>query len=108
MRAVAYSQAAEKLPTAEETVPQVFHIMNAFDIPVGVVRDVHGGEVHRDYTVWTSVADLEKLRWAFRTCEDQSRRSVEVRKSLDAARGQAKVIPMDSSQTIEDVSTTVK
>jgi choloylglycine hydrolase len=34
VRAVAFSQSAEKLATAEETVPQVFHIMNAFDIPV--------------------------------------------------------------------------
>ncbi len=34
VRAVAFSQAAVQLPTAAETVPQVAHIMNAFDIPL--------------------------------------------------------------------------
>ena len=105
VRAVAYSQSAQKLPTAKETVLQVFHIMNAFDIPVGAVRDVHDDEVHYDYTVWTTVSDLKNIRWAFRTYNDQSIRSVDVRTALGAAGGEVKIIPMDSRQSISDVST---
>lgn len=105
VRAVAFSQFAIQLPTAQETVPQVFHIMNAFDIPVGAVRDVHGKETHYDYTLWTSVIDLKNIRWVFRTYNDQSIRSVDVRKALADAGGQVKVIMMDSKQPIEDVST---
>jgi choloylglycine hydrolase len=108
IRAVAFSQSAKKLPTTEETVPQVFHLMNAFDIPVGAVRDVHGTETHNDYTVWTSVTDLKNLRWAFRTYRDQSIRVVDVRKALAAAGGKARMIEMDSEQPILDVSGSFK
>lgn len=108
VRAVAFSQSAMKLPTTEQTVPQVFHIMNAFDIPVGAVRDAHGGEVHNDFTVWTSVADLKNIRWLFRTYNDQNIRSVDVRTALEAAGEQVKVIEMDSQQPIEDISTRFK
>jgi choloylglycine hydrolase len=105
VRAVAFSQSARKLPTAEETVPQVFHLMNAFDIPIGAVRDVHGGETHYDYTVWTTASDLKNLRWAFKTYVDQSIRSIDVRRALAAAGGKIHVIEMDSKQPILDVST---
>ena len=108
VRAVAYSQLAKKLPTSQETVPQVFHIMNAFDIPVGAVRDVNGDEIHYDYTVWTSASDLKNIRWAFRTYNDQSIRSVDVRAALAGAGGKVKIIEMDSKQPIEDVSTEFK
>lgn len=108
VRALAFSQSAIKLPTAEETAPHVFHIMNAFDIPVGAIRDVDGDEVHYDYTVWTSASDLKNIRWAYRTYNDQSMRSVDVRAALSAAGGQVKIIEMDSEQLIEDVSTKFK
>ena len=79
--------------------------MNAFDIPVGAIRDVHGNEVHYDYTVWTSASDLKNIRWAYRTYNDQSMRSVDVRTALSAAGDQVKLIEMDSEQPMDDVST---
>lgn len=108
IRAVAYSQTAERLDSTEDTVNQVFHIMNMFDIPRGVVQDAHDDEVHMDYTVWTSVADLENRRWLFRTYNDQSIRSIDVRQALAAAGDQIRVIEMDSTQPIQDVSTRFK
>jgi choloylglycine hydrolase len=108
VRASAYSQSAERLSTAKETVPQVFHIMNNFDIPRGAVRDQHGDVVHHDYTVWTSVADLKNLQWSFRTYNDQTIRSIDLKNALSAANGKVRVIEMDSEQTIRDVSTEFK
>jgi len=105
VRAAAYSQSAQKLPSAEQTVHQAFHVMNMFDIPKGAVQDVHDDEVHIDYTVWTSVADLENRRWLFRTYNDQSIRVIDVRDALDAAGDEVRIISMDSEQQIEDVST---
>ncbi|MFC7339162.1 choloylglycine hydrolase family protein [Haloferula chungangensis] len=105
VRAVAFSQLARKLPTASETVNEVFHIMNAFDIPIGAIRDVEGKITSYDYTVWTSVSDLKNIRWDFRTHKDQSIRSIDVRKALAAAGNKAQVIKMDSDQTIIEVST---
>ncbi len=104
VRAVAYSQTVDRLPTAEDTVLQMFHVMNMFDIPKGAIRDVHGDSVETDYTVWTSVVDLENRRWLFRTYNDQSIRSIDVRRALEAAGDQVRTIEMDSQQAIKDVS----
>ena len=108
VRAVAFSQAAIQLPTARETVPQVFHIMNAFDIPYGSIQDKYETGIHYDYTVWTSVADLKNLQYAFKTYKDQSIRSIDVGKALAAAGNEIQVIEMDSEQPIEDISTKFK
>lgn len=105
VRAVAYSQAANQQKTAEETVKQVFHLMNAFDIPVGSVREQDGKQVTEDYTLWTTVSDLKNVRWLFRTYEDQSIRCIDVRKALQAAGGKKQVIEMTSKQPIDEVST---
>ena len=105
VRATAFSETAVKLPTTKETVLQVFHIMNMFDIPVGVVGDVTGKKVEHDYTLWTAVADLKHLTWAYKTFDDQSIRSIDVRKACNAAGNEIKTIVMHSEQPIEDVST---
>ena len=108
VRAVAFSQSAPQLATATETVPQVFHIMNAFDIPYGVIQDKHESGIHYDYTQWTTVADLKNIKFAYRTYKDQSIHSIDVRKALAAAGNGIKVIEMDSKQPLEDVSTNFK
>ena len=108
VRAVAFSQAAVQLPTAKETVPQVFHIMNAFDIPFGIIQEKKEDTIHYDYTVWTSVADLKNMIWAFKTYKDQSIHSIDVRKALAGAGSKVMVIEMDSEQPIDDISTKFK
>ncbi len=108
VRAVVFSQVAPQLATAAETVPQVFHIMNAFDIPYGAIQDKHKNGIHYDYTVWTSVADLKNLQYLFKTYKDQSIRTIDVHKALAAAGNKIKVIEMDSKQPIQDISTAFK
>lgn len=105
VRAVAFSQAALPSQTAPESVLQAFHILNAFDIPVGAVRESHAGVVDADYTLWTSVADLKNLKWYFKTYHDQSIRSVDLPAAIAAAKGKPRVIKMDSKQPVQDVST---
>jgi choloylglycine hydrolase len=108
VRAVAFTQAALPSQTAPEAVLAAFHILNAFDIPDGAVRDDSEGVVHADYTLWTSVADLKNLKWYFRTHNDQSIRSVDLAAAIAAANGKIKTIKMDSKQPIEDISKSVK
>ena len=108
VRAVAYSQGAIPAETNKDAVLKAFHILNAFDIPVGVVREEHEGELHTDYTVWSSVADLKDLTWSFKTYNDQSIRTIDLRQALDAAKGQVRHIAMDSKQPIENISTRFK
>ena len=90
VRAVAFSQSAFPSETAPQAVLQAFHILNNFDIPYGSVREVDNGRVHAEATTWSSAADLKNLRWYFRTYDDQSIRSVDLMKALDAAHGQVK------------------
>jgi choloylglycine hydrolase len=108
VRAVAFTQSALPSATATLTVLQVFHILNNFDIPYGAVRDRQGGRMHAEATTWTSVSDLKNLRWYFKTYEDQSIRSVDLRKAMAAANGKIRLISMDSEQPIDDVSAKFK
>jgi len=105
VRAVAFSQSAITLPTAKETMPQVFHIMNSFDIPLGAIQEKAGDKIHYDFTQWTSVADLKNVTYSVKTYQDQSIRKIDVRKALDAAKGEVKVIKLKSEQAIDDIST---
>ena len=108
VRAVAYSQSAVKLPTAKETVFQVFHILNAFDIPLGSIQDKSGDTIHYDYTQWTSASDLKNIVYAVKTYKDQSIRSIDVRKALAGAGSKLMVLRLDSTQSSEDISTKFK
>ncbi len=108
VRAVAFTQAALPSKTAAESVLQAFHILNAFDIPAGAVREEPEGQALTDYTTWTSVADLKNLKWYFKTYKDQSIRAVDLPTAIAAAKGKPKIIKMDSRQPIEDISTELK
>jgi choloylglycine hydrolase len=105
VRAVAFSQSAVPSDTAQQAVLQAFHILNNFDIPYGAVRQVDSGQMHAEATVWTSASDLKNLRWYFRTYDDQSIRSIDLMKAMDAAHGQIKFIKMSSRQPATEVST---
>ena len=108
VRAVAYSQTALPTDSGADAVLQVFHIMNCFDIPVGSVREMGDQQLHTDYTIWTSVADLKSNRWYFRTYNDQSIRMVDLHKALEAAGSKVRFISMNSVQPIVDTSTDFK
>jgi choloylglycine hydrolase len=105
VRAVAFSQSAMPSDTAQQAVQQAFHILNNFDIPYGAVRQVDNGQMHAEATVWTSASDLKNLRWYFRTYDDQSIRSIDLMKAMDAAHGQIKFIKMSGRQPVTEVST---
>jgi choloylglycine hydrolase len=108
VRAAVFSQSAIPSDNTRDEVLQAFHILNAFDIPLGAVRASEDGGMIAEYTTWTSAADLKDLTWSFRTYHDQSIRSVELRAALAAANGRMRTIPMDSHQPVQDVSTSFK
>src|SRR6185437_10654564 len=93
VRAVAYQQTAVPSATASDAVAQAFHILNNFDIPVGAVRDTVEGRTVDEYTLWTSVEDLQNLQFYFRTFDDQTLRSVDVRKALAESNGRIRQLP---------------
>ncbi len=65
--------------------------LKIYDNPLGVLTN--------------SVADLKNLDYAVKTYKDQSIRNIDVKKALDAAKGEIKVIKLKSEQAIDDIST---
>jgi choloylglycine hydrolase len=109
VRAAVYSQSAAPNETADDAVLSAFHILNQFDIPKGSVRSpAPGGEIAQEITEWTSVADLQNLRWYFRSFDDQSIRMVDLKEAVAAAKGEIATIEMETSkQPIANVSANV-
>jgi choloylglycine hydrolase len=107
IRAVAFSQSALPVATAQEGVLQAFHLLNQFDIPKGVARSVDNGKMIADYTLWTSVSDLKNLRYHFRTFDNSRIRMIDMKKlNLDAK--EIKTVSMAGQEVIEDLSDKAK
>lgn len=78
VRAAIFSTAAQPVENAEKAVFQAFHLLNQFDIPVGVARTVADGVIYSDYTQLTAVHDPNSLRYYFRSYEDETIRMVDL------------------------------
>ncbi len=78
VRAAIFSTASVPSDNSDETVNQVFHILNQFDIPVGVVRQKSHGKTSFDATLFTSAKDANKLRYYYRSYDDQTIKFVEL------------------------------
>ncbi len=107
VRATVFSATAIPSENAEKGILQVLHILNNFDIPVGVAREVHEGVIHSDYTMLTTARDSKNLRYYFKTYEDQTIKMVDLSKfDLDAKK--IVKISTNSKQPIIDVTGDLK
>ena len=99
VRMVFFTQNAVTTPTTKAAVANLFHILNNFDIPIGVARPPSGtAEVSPDFTTWTSVSNLKDLTFNWKTFGDQRVKTIDLRQALAAANGQLKLLPMGSQQ----------
>ncbi len=80
VRATVFSATAIPEDNATKGIRQVFHILNNFDIPVGVAREKHDGAIHTDYTMLTTARDSKNLRYYYKTYDDQTIRMVDLSK----------------------------
>lgn len=80
VRAAIFTLTAVPSPTAKEAVLQAFHILNQFDIPVGVARSVVNGVTYSDSTQITCVRDPQALQYYFKTYDDQTIKVVDLKK----------------------------
>ncbi len=106
-RAAIFSVTAIPSANAQNTVAQAFHILNQFDIPIGLVRSVENGVVHTDQTLATAVRDPQSLKFYFRTYEDQSIRVIDLKK-FDLNTKKIQSYPVSGRQTYEDISSKFK
>ena len=111
VRAVAYSQTARKTPDGDETVYEVFRIMDNFNLPLG---SAEGPDARpellkgmRSSTIWTSASDTKNLKYYYHTMHNRQVRMVDLKKvDFSPSREGIKRFPLDlhKSQNIEDVT----
>jgi len=86
VRMTFFSQSLPKIPSAEGAIAAAFHLLNNFDLPVGVAQPPAGtAESDPDYTTWTGVADATNLRYYWKTFGDQNIKHVDLKTALEAA-----------------------
>jgi choloylglycine hydrolase len=69
IRASYFKDSVVPAADATEAVLQLFHIMNQFDIPRGVVNGFNDGQQVMERTDWTSSADLANRRYYIHTAD---------------------------------------
>lgn len=105
VRAAIFSITATPSDTAKEGVFQAFHLLNQFDIPVGIARQKEGDVAHTDYTLITAVRDPQSLKFFFKTYENQSIRMVDLNQfDLNAKTYKRLDVWKDSTQGVTDIS----
>ena len=92
VRAAAIAHATQPVDGADAGMLAALHVVNAFDIPRGLVRGSGGG----DFTQWSTVIDLAGPRYALRTYGDPTPRLLALDElDLDAG-GEIRTLPLPS------------
>lgn len=107
VRAAIYSATAVPSENVGEAVFQAFHILNQFDIPKGVARDVDGGKTYYDMTLMTCIKDPQSLRYYFKTYEDQSIKVIDLTKFDQNAKA-IKQLKVGGGNGVADISGDLK
>lgn len=97
VRAAFYRATAPQLPTAFDTVTQCFHLLNTFDIPIGIEHPAGEAPDIPSATQWTSAIDLTNRRVYYKTAYDNTIRCIDLR-SIDFARTTYRSRPLDREQ----------
>ncbi len=107
VRAAIFCFTAIPPDNAAQGVLQSFHILNQFDIPRGVSRELDGSRVEIDATLVTCVRDPQSLKYYFKTYEDQTIRVVDL-SSFDLNANVVKKMASKGLETYIDVSSKLR
>lgn len=104
VRAAFFRATAPQLTTGFETVKQCFHILNNFDIPIGVEHRRGEGPKIPSATQWTSAIDLTHRIVYYKTMHNNTIRRISLAE-IDFAKAGYQVHPMDriKEQPVQDV-----
>lgn len=98
VRAAFYQTSADQQPNAQKTVFQAFHILNNFDIPVGIEFPI--GKVPVDIpsaTQWTSVTDLTHGVIYYHTMYNNTIRKIDIA-DIDFTEVKYQAKPLDATK----------
>jgi choloylglycine hydrolase len=108
VRAVAFSQTARPTPTGQETVYELFRILDNFNLPLGSAEGEGEAKTKdmRSSTIWTTVWDTKNEALYYHTQHNRRVRKVDMSKIDFASLREQVLIPLDKvkSQDIEDVT----
>jgi choloylglycine hydrolase len=107
IRAAIFSSTAIAAKNSDELVGQTFHILNQFDIPIGIARQKEGNKIATDYTLLTSVKDPNTLRYYFKSYEDQTIQWISL-KEFDLRSQTIKSMPIKGKNTTVNVSSSLR
>ena len=107
VRATAY--VATELPPATtfQGITDVFHILNNFDIPKGVSREIVDGKIYADYTQLTCARDPETLKYYYKTYNDQTIKEFDLSK-FDENSKHIFILSTDSEQPVVNINAKMK
>ena len=109
IRAGAMAYLAENPANATGALTLAMHIMNTVDIPLGTVRDFNDKETFGDHTQWVVGRDLTNGVLYFRTYNNMTLRSIDMKK-FDMSEGAPKLtIPVNGADgAVVDVTADLK
>ncbi len=107
VRAVAFTQTARPTADGDETIYELFRILDNFNIPLGASEGTGEAKTQgmRSSTLWTTAYDTKNKVFYYHTMHNRRVRKVDLNK-IDFAAGKLMQVPMDKekSQDIEDVT----
>ena len=108
VRAVAFSQTARPTPTGQETVYEMFRMLDNFNLPLGSAEGEGEAKTKgmRSSTIWTTVYDTKSKALYYHTQHNRRVRKVDMSKVDFALLREQVLIPLDKvkAQDIEDVT----
>jgi choloylglycine hydrolase len=108
VRAVAFSKSARVTKTGEETIYELFRILDNFNVPLGAAEGLGDATTQgmRSATLWTTGYDTKNLIMYYHTQHNRRVRKVELGKIDFANRTEPVRMPLDKEkkQDFEDVT----
>ena len=109
VRAVAFSKTARPTENGEETVYEVFRILDNFNVPLGAAEGSEhqqSTEGMRSATIWTSVTDTKNRVLYYHTQHNRRVRMIDLKKIDFESLREVVHLPLDREkrQDIEDIT----
>ena len=97
VRAAFYRASAPQQPTGEQTILQAFHLLNNFDVPIGIEHPEGKAPDMPSATQWTSAIDLTRRRVYYKTAYNNTIRCIDL-EQIDFTRVRYQAHPLDKEQ----------
>ena len=108
VRAVAFAKTARPTPTGEETMYEVFRILDNFNVPLGAAEGEGESKIKglRSSTLWTTGYDTRNLVMQYHTMHNRRVRQIDLKKIDFATLKDTVRLPLDQdkSQDILDIT----